>query len=273
MLRRVSAAQTSFSRKEKDVSVSPILPLTSKASEDKLGKFYTTVWPRSIKVMRVRRNYCSYRLGLLFLLMSAIIYLINIRIGALQDAGNVSVWPSTLSEAKKYKLSPLKPIDRDYYTVRINTWHRNEQLIASIDHHSQCLGVAQIQVVWCDKENDPPDDVVNHFSGKVVVERHEKNSLNERFNILIPPPTIGILSIDDDIIRPCFSIDSGFYRWVESPERMVGFDTRVHQINDQTKKWSYGYLSTSTQRNEVRRSFSFLKQRSYFVFYEFNLPN
>jgi glucuronyl/N-acetylglucosaminyl transferase EXT2 len=99
--------------------------------------------------------------------------------------------------------------------------------------------VKQIQVVWCDKENDPPQELEKF--DKVVVEYHEANSLNERFRILEPAPTLGILSIDDDVLRPCVAIDSGFFKWTKSPHRMVGFDARTHIENDDGT-WAYGYL-------------------------------
>jgi len=98
----------------------------------------------------------------------------------------------------------------------------------SLNHHSQCEGVAQIQVIWCDSENDPPSQVTSHPSGKVTVERHSQNSLNERFRIMLPTPTVGILSIDDDVLRPCQAIDSAFFLWTRNPERMVGYDPRLH---------------------------------------------
>lgn len=104
------------------------------------------------------------------------------------------------------KLTPLRNVDLDMYTIRINTWKRHEQLVVSIEHHAKCEGVAQIQVVWCE-DTEPPPELLEH--PKVVVERHEVNSLNERFHVLEYTPTLGILSMDDDVLRPCEAIDSG----------------------------------------------------------------
>jgi len=123
-------------------------------------------------------------------------------------------------------------------------------LVISIKHHLSCPGVKEIQIVWCDKENDPPEELlemVGSYSSssiyrkKIVIERHEVNTLNERFNILDPTPTIGILSIDDDVLRPCEAIDSGFFKWIKSPHRMVGFDARTH-VENEDGSWEYGYL-------------------------------
>jgi hypothetical protein len=124
-------------------------------------------------------------------------------------------------------LEPLRPIDLEQYTIRINTWKRPEQLVISIDHHSSCPGVAQIQIVWCDPDEEPPVQLLNYTN--VVIEKHDVNTLNERFHILTPDtPTLGILSIDDDVLRPCEAIDAGFFKWTRSPDRMVGFDGRLH---------------------------------------------
>ena len=144
------------------------------------------------------------------------------------------------------QLTPLRQqVDYEQYTVRVNTWRRPEQLVASVLHHSSCPGVIQVQIVWCDTENEPPKDLldpsINPHASKVVIEYHPTNNLNERFNILLEPPTLGILSIDDDVLRPCESIDSGFFKWIKSPHRMVGFDARTH-VENKDKTWSYGYL-------------------------------
>ena len=160
-------------------------------------------------------------------------------------------------------LTPLRdPVDYEKYTIRINTWRRNEQLLASVAHHSSCEGVAQIQIVWCDPDNEPPSELFENpeYKDLVVVEHHTVNNLNERFHILETTlkttPTLGILSIDDDVLRPCEAIDNGFFKWVKSPHRMVGFDARTHVVvpvednessssiskEGPTTRWKYGYL-------------------------------
>lgn len=172
-----------------------------------------------------------------------------------------------LIEAKRHKLSPLRAIDREKYTVRINTWRRNEQLLASVNHLITCQNIAQIQVVWCDRDNPPPSELLNYATGDVpvVLEHHAINSLNERFRVLSDnTPTYGILSIDDDVLRSCEAIDAGFYRWSDHPDRIIGYDTRVHMISDadasestrdgtqridKNPVWSYGYLSSTRKRN------------------------
>ena len=182
------------------------------------------------------------------------------------DSDHLNIYLDQLDQALEQGLTELGPNDREKFTIRVNTWRRNEQLIVSLNHHSQCEGVAQIQVIWCDEENEPPAEVLNHPSGKVVVERHMINSLNERFNILTEDtPTLGILSMDDDVIRPCDAIDAGFFRWVANPDRLVGYDARLHiphfadeddgkdqgaaPLHQKLRSFEYGYKSATEKYN------------------------
>ena len=224
----------------------------------------------------------------------------------------------TLDDARLRTLTPLNidPINSDKYTIRINTYRRNEQLLLSINHHAKCESVAAIHVIWCDTENSPPNDVVNHGSGKVIIEYHAINSLNERFKILLvedtTPTTLGILSLDDDVLRPCIALDTAFIRWTRHPERMVGFDARTHVIvpevtndnnagddnnnnnnnnnednnsgasennndmndNDKTTRWKYGYMSTTETSNHYSMTLprSSFIHRDYYDLYTRALP-
>lgn len=197
----------------------------------------------------------------------------------------------SLAEARSHTLTPLtRGIDIDRYTIRINTWRRNEQLLLSLNHHAKCDGVEAIHVIWCDSENDPPVEVMQHPNGKVKVEYHTINSLNERFRTLIDSPTLGILSLDDDVLRPCVALDAAFLRWTHHPDRMVGFDARTHVVlaNSGGKKetedgrkyvlgngersdhhdgtrWKYGYMSTT----ETSNHYSMTLPRSSFIHREY----
>eukprot|EP00551_Chaetoceros_affinis_P008643 CAMPEP_0203682440 /NCGR_PEP_ID=MMETSP0090-20130426/45802_1 /ASSEMBLY_ACC=CAM_ASM_001088 /TAXON_ID=426623 /ORGANISM="Chaetoceros affinis, Strain CCMP159" /LENGTH=247 /DNA_ID=CAMNT_0050551357 /DNA_START=58 /DNA_END=799 /DNA_ORIENTATION=+ len=167
----------------------------------------------------------------------------------------------SLQQAKQRAqiLSPLRPIDKTKYTVRINTWRRNDQLVVSVKHLLTCSGVAQVQIVWCETEDRedgedeghgaekeekkftrPPQEIINYTRGEspmVVIEYHSINSLNERFNILTTNDTDandGILSVDDDVLRPCEALDDGFFRWTDHPDRLVGYDYRMHIVSSGT---------------------------------------
>ncbi|KAL3764417.1 hypothetical protein ACHAWU_004923 [Discostella pseudostelligera] len=173
----------------------------------------------------------------------------------------------TLLEAHAHALTPITvhSIDTLQYTIRINTWQRNEQLLLSVNHHAKCEGVAKIHVIWCDSANEPPDEIVHHVSGKVKVEKHVINSLNERFKVLLDAPTLGILSLDDDVLRPCVALDAAFLRWTRHPDRMVGFDARTHVAR---------YMSTTESSNRYSITLpraSFI-HRDYLDLYIMALP-
>lgn len=132
-------------------------------------------------------------------------------------------------------LTPLRDADRELYTIRINTYNRNAQLVLSVHHHATCPGVAQIQIIWSES-GEPPlsiSNLTNIYKDKVIIENHRQvNSLNERFRMLIPTPTLGILSMDDDVLRPCEAIDSAFFQWTNTPHAMVGYDPRGHAVKN-----------------------------------------
>ena len=214
-----------------------------------------------------------------------------------QDAGHANKDPwihrRSLETKDKWTVSALKaPLDYQQFTVRINTWKREEQLQLSIQHHQTCTSVAQIQVVWCTDQGKVPAWLLalqnDSTTPPVVVELHDANSLNERFHLLSEPLTAAILSIDDDVLRPCIALDAAFVKWTRNPDRQVGFDARSHEIvtidhdsksnhensnHDQTK-WQYAYMSTTEKTNQYSTTltrYSFL-HRDYLHQYMTVLP-
>lgn len=198
----------------------------------------------------------------------------------------------------KKKMSPLIfPGDYEKFTIRINTWKREEQLNVSIRHYLACSSVGQIQVIWCIEQGEPPvwlidaankanedirNDVFPYNNSttypSLVIERHAVNSLNERFLALNEIPTAAVLSIDDDVIRPCFALDATFVTWTLNPDRQVGFDARSHEIEKSTNNteiWSYAYMSTTEKSNKYSITltrFSFL-HRDYLTSYWIDMPS
>lgn len=89
-----------------------------------------------------------------------------------------------------------------------------------LDYYHHCPLIKQIQIVWSDTKNDPPLNWLSQYNqkntnkeDKVVFEIHKNNSLSNRFRPLIPIPTEGVLSIDDDIFIPCEELDTLFNAW------------------------------------------------------------
>jgi hypothetical protein len=181
---------------------------------------------------------------------------------------------TTILDARKFQLALLNSssLHTSQYTIRMNTWHRNEQLLISINHHAKCEGVASIQIIWCDDENEPPDEVVHHKSGKVVIERHEINSLNERYRILEPTPTIAVLSLDDDVLRPCEALDAAFIRWTRHPDRIVGFYPRSVMGVGYDTQWVYSQTVMKNKYSITLPTKSSFIHRDYLDLYMAALP-
>lgn len=180
---------------------------------------------------------------------------------------------STIEEARNYQLAHINSstTGASKYTIRMNTWRRNKQLRISVNHHAKCEGVASIQIIWCDIENEPPEELANHESGKVVIERHDINSLNERYRILEPTPTLAVLSIDDDVLRPCQALDAAFIRWTRHPDRLVGFDARSVVGVEYDTRWMYSGLNKNKYSLTLPSKSAFI-HRDYLDLYISTIP-
>lgn len=124
----------------------------------------------------------------------------------------------------------------------INTWKRNDLLKRSVSHYSSCQGVDAIRVVW--SEPTPPSDSLRssleglvelatrkkHRHVSLQLDIHVDDDLNNRFKPLDGLSTDAILSIDDDVLVPCGTVESAFSAWTSAPNSMVGFVPRMHWI-------------------------------------------
>lgn len=59
-----------------------------------------------------------------------------------------------------------------------------------IESYAKCDAVKQVQIVWSDQENSPPQDwIAKYPEGKFMFEVHKENSLSNRFRPLVDVPT------------------------------------------------------------------------------------
>ena len=76
------------------------------------------------------------------------------------------------------------------YTIRVNSFRRNDLLTLFLDHYTQCDDVKEIQIVWSDPLSKPLLNVVKEYPHKLInFEIHKNNSLSNRFRPLIPITT------------------------------------------------------------------------------------
>jgi hypothetical protein len=106
-----------------------------------------------------------------------------------------------------------------------------------------------------------------------VIERHVINSLNERYRILEPTPTLAVLSLDDDVLRPCEALDAAFIRWIRHPDRIVGFNARSHLSDpDSSVQWEYSMVRQGNRYSLTLPSKAAFIHRDYLDLYTAALP-
>ncbi len=128
-------------------------------------------------------------------------------------------------------------IELNQYTIRVNSFRRNDLLEKFLNHYTKCSHVKEITVVWSDQEHAPPSNLLKQFtklssssdssSAKVSFEVHSTNSLNNRFLALHDVATEGVLSIDDDLIVDCESLRFAHSVWLSHTDSLVGFSPRL----------------------------------------------
>lgn len=155
--------------------------------------------------------------------------------------------------------------ENEKYTMRINTFRRNEDLKVIVRHYTQCPHIDSIQVIWSDLENKPPP--VSFFKlGKdiqipVLFEMHTVDSLNNRFNPLLPINTDAVYSTDDDVLISCEVMTMAFKMWLNSRAPMLGFSRRLHGRDPATGHHRYLYK----EHVHVRGAYSMILTKNAFM--------
>eukprot|EP00210_Caulerpa_lentillifera_P005033 g4807.t1 len=142
-----------------------------------------------------------------------------------------------------YSAMPIQA--EDQLTLMLNSFHRQDLLLRSVQHYATCSSIVrQIRVIWCE-EGDPPEEV-DYLKGgvEVVYDIMNGTSLNNRFIPVKELQTEVVMSIDDDIYMPCSDLHRAFKAWTMSKRSLVGFFPRAHKL-DQNCKFEY-FLGTKT---------------------------
>lgn len=120
------------------------------------------------------------------------------------------------------------------YSIVVNTFRRNDLLQRFLKHYITCRRVHTIYVVWSDQKNEAPDMVElvgDPEDVPIVVLKYDKDSLNNRFKPIPDLETEALLSIDDDQLISCDSVEHAFVAWQSSPRVLVGWVPRLHEAN------------------------------------------
>lgn len=139
--------------------------------------------------------------------------------------------PSPLDEHKR-PVGKTGSIHAREVTVVMNTFKRPpEMLDDAVEYYSQCDLVKYIKIIWSEPQ-DPPVRLSKKYATwkmpLVDFEKHDSDSLNNRFKPLQTEHTDAIFAVDDDMRVPCNDLDTAFEVWQHSPYSLVGFMPRVH---------------------------------------------
>lgn len=136
---------------------------------------------------------------------------------------------------------PLMPPSSQGFTAVILTYDRLESLFQVIHQVAKVPSLAKVVVVWNNQLKTPPPMSSWPDIGKPVkVIKTDKNILSNRFFPYDEIETESILALDDDIIMlTADELEFGYEVWREFPDRLVGFPSRVHVLDNTTLKWKY----------------------------------
>ena len=136
-------------------------------------------------------------------------------------------------------------VQRVQYTIRVNTFRRNDLLATFLEHYVTCPSdeLDRIHVVWSDVENKPPKEIFQKYEDddRVHFEIHSTNSLSNRFKLLDQSSlrTEAVLSIDDDLIIPCSTLQQAARVWNSNKFSAVGFAPRLGGYEESDKVYKY----------------------------------
>lgn len=146
----------------------------------------------------------------------------------------------------------------EYFTIRLSTNHGRTDIVRnSIDSHSACRSVKQIQVDW-NSEVDVPEVILDHE--KVVIVKNQVQSSWDVSGI----STNGVLLLSDDVVLTCKELDTAFEIWKQNPDRMVGFFPYHYKHNIHQNYVSNIFTSPYTLTNK-QNNYSILSDRASFL--------
>uniref|UniRef100_A0A7S1BQV8 Glycosyl transferase 64 domain-containing protein n=1 Tax=Corethron hystrix TaxID=216773 RepID=A0A7S1BQV8_9STRA len=172
---------------------------------------------------------------------------------------------SDLTAVRNTAMTPLRPKDKEHFSIRMSPYKFAERAYAVVEFYAKCDAVEQIQLLWdlddyTDQENKEVEEVMGKIgNGKVVLDKRRGTTLHDKFDLKVAPPTYGMLMVEDEIVFACDALKMGFYRWTRHPERLVGYEPRLHKEN--AFQWEYASYTDAMSANRysmVRLSSTFI---------------
>jgi len=141
---------------------------------------------------------------------------------------------------EEYKRNPLflpdaNPAKEEGFTAVILTYNRLESLYNVINRIVDTPSLARIVVVWNNQEvAPPPPSEWPKISKTLKVIKTRANILSNRFYPYDEITTEAVLSLDDDIdMLTADELELGYQVWREFPDRLVGFPSRTHVVEEE----------------------------------------
>ncbi|XP_076078732.1 exostosin-2-like isoform X1 [Mytilus galloprovincialis] len=136
---------------------------------------------------------------------------------------------------------PLRPPSAQGFTAVILTYDRLESLFKVIHSVAKVPSLAKVVVVWNNQKKSPPPMTSWPDIGKPLkFVKTRKNKMSNRFFPYDEIQTECILALDDDIVMlTADELEFAYEVWREFPDRLVGFPSRVHLLDNTTNKWKY----------------------------------
>lgn len=136
---------------------------------------------------------------------------------------------------------PLRPPSSQGFTAVILTYDRLESLYKVLHSVAKVPSLAKVVVVWNNQKKSPPPMTSWPDIGKPLkVIKSRKNKMSNRFFPHDEIQTECILALDDDIVMlTADELEFAYEVWREFPDRLVGFPSRVHLLDNSTNKWKY----------------------------------
>ncbi|XP_050441609.1 exostosin-2 isoform X2 [Adelges cooleyi] len=138
--------------------------------------------------------------------------------------------------------------DSSGFTAVILSYDRVSSLFKLIRMLKGAPSLQKILVIWNNQFKSPPLSVWPKTEIPIKIIQTAANKLSNRFYPYREIETEAVLSLDDDILMLTIDeIEFGYQVWKEFPDQIVGFPSRSHVWNNNTKTWKY----ESEWKNEI----------------------
>ncbi|XP_043269828.1 exostosin-2 [Venturia canescens] len=127
------------------------------------------------------------------------------------------------------------------FTAVILTYDRLDLLFSLIGQLAKVPSLSKILIIWNNQHKDPPHPSKwPKVTKPLKVIQTKENKLSNRFYPYDEIETEAILSLDDDIVMLTVDeLEFAYEVWREFPDRIVGFPSRTHTLDNKTNYWKY----------------------------------